>query len=109
MPEQEQLDDFLEALEHCGSPVRNPVLREALGWEEEPYEAVKAGLVARRIVVRGRGRSDTVSLVGAEAVERSAAPSRLSDPSRRTLLMNPELLNELRKLRTEMAHGLAPT
>jgi hypothetical protein len=29
MPDQEQLDDFLEALERCGSPVRNPVLREA--------------------------------------------------------------------------------
>jgi hypothetical protein len=55
MPEQEQLDDFLEALERCGSPVRNPVLRQALGWEEGSYDAVKAELVARRIVVRGRG------------------------------------------------------
>jgi hypothetical protein len=34
MPEQELLDDFLEALEAAGSPVRNPVLRETLGWPE---------------------------------------------------------------------------
>jgi hypothetical protein len=31
MPAQELLDDFLEALEAAGSPVRNPELREALG------------------------------------------------------------------------------
>jgi hypothetical protein len=35
---------------------------------------VKNELAARKIVVRGRGRSDTVSLMGAEPVERSAAP-----------------------------------
>jgi len=73
MPDQELLDDFLEALERCGSPVRNPVLREDLGWDEATYEAVKAELAARRIVVRGRGRSDTVSLVGAEPVQAAAA------------------------------------
>lgn len=73
MPDQELLDDFLEALEQSGSPVKNPVLREALGWEEATYEAVRAELVARRIVVRGRGRSDSVSLVGAEPVEQPAA------------------------------------
>lgn len=68
MPDQEQLDDFLEALETAGSPAKNPALREALGWEEPLYEEVKAELVRKRIVVRGKGRSDSVSMVGAEPV-----------------------------------------
>jgi type I restriction enzyme M protein len=76
MPDQEQLDDFLEALETAGSPAKNPVLRQALGWEEALYEEAKAELVARGIVVRGRGRSDSVSLVGAEPAEREVASGR---------------------------------
>jgi len=31
MPNQELLDDFLEALEQSGSPVKNPALRQRLG------------------------------------------------------------------------------
>ena len=76
MPDQEQLDDFLEALETAGSPAKNPFLCQALGWEEALYEEVKAELVARGIVVRGRGRSDSVSLVGAEPAEREVASGR---------------------------------
>ena len=81
MPDQELLDDFLEALEQSGSPVKNPVLRQRLGWDEATYEAAKAELVGRRIVVRGRGRSDSVSLVGAELVERPAQATNGSSPS----------------------------
>jgi type I restriction enzyme M protein len=76
MPDQEQLDDFLEALETAGSPANNTVLRQALGWEEALYEEVKAELVARGIVVRGRGRSDSVSLVGAEPAEQEVTSGR---------------------------------
>lgn len=76
MADQEQLDDFLEALETAGSPASNAQLRETLGWPEDQYEAVKAELAALKIVVRGRGRSDTVSLMGAEPVERPKGPSR---------------------------------
>ncbi|MFO0104842.1 MAG: type I restriction-modification system subunit M N-terminal domain-containing protein, partial [Cyanobium sp.] len=76
MSDQEQLDDFLEALEKAGSPARNPVLRQALGWEEGLYEEVKAELVARGIAKRGRGRSDSVSLVGAEPVAPQTAPAK---------------------------------
>ena len=76
MEDQELLDDFIEALEAAGSPAANALLRKTLGWPQAQYEAVKTELAARKIVVRGRGRSDTVSLVGAEPVERSAAPSR---------------------------------
>jgi type I restriction enzyme M protein len=75
MPAPDQLNDFLEALEQAGSPAKNPALREALGWEEPLYEEVKAALVAKGIVVRGRGRSDSVSLVGAEPVAQQSAHS----------------------------------
>lgn len=75
MPDPERLDDFLEALETAGSPARNPTLREALGWDELLYEDVKGELVTKGIVVRGRGRSDNVSLVGAEPVAKAAAPA----------------------------------
>ena len=84
MPDQEQLDDFLEALETAGSPAKNPVLRQALGWEEALYEEVKAELVARGIVVRGRGRSDSVSLVGAEPVAPQAAPAQATRKGKAT-------------------------
>ena len=81
MPDQELLDDFLEALEQSGSPVKNPVLRQRLGWDEATYEAARAELVERRIVVRGRGRSDSVSLVGAEPLEQPAQAANGSSPS----------------------------
>jgi hypothetical protein len=42
MPDQELLDDFLEALEQSGSPVKNPVLRQRLGWDEATYVAATA-------------------------------------------------------------------
>ena len=75
MPDQEKLDDFLEALETAGSRAKNPALREALGWDEALYEEVKAELVEKGIVVRGRGRSDSVSLVGAEPAVKATAPA----------------------------------
>jgi len=37
MPDQELLDDFLEALEAAGSPMRSPVLRETLGWPQDHF------------------------------------------------------------------------
>ena len=68
MLDQDQLNDFLEALEEAGSPAKNPDLREALGWDEALYEEVKAELVAKGIVKRGMGRSDSVFLADAEPV-----------------------------------------
>ncbi len=76
MPDQEHLDDFLEALEEAGSPAKNPALREALGWEEPLYEEVKAALVAKGIVKRGQGRSDTVFLADAEQVVQQATQAK---------------------------------
>jgi len=69
MPDQEQLDDCLEALESAGSPARNTVLREQLGWEEAVYEEVKAELVRKGIVVRGRCcRTDRASKRSAPSI-----------------------------------------
>jgi hypothetical protein len=82
MLDQEHLDDFIEALEKAGSPARNRALRESLGWEEALYEEVKAELVSKGIVVRGRGRSDSVSLVGDERLAQSPAPSRNGSKAR---------------------------
>lgn len=76
MPDQEQLDDFLEALGKAGSPARNLALREALGWEERLYEEVKAELVAKGIVKRGLGRSDSVFLADAEPVVQQATQAK---------------------------------
>ncbi|WP_255110593.1 type I restriction-modification system subunit M N-terminal domain-containing protein [Synechococcus sp. RedBA-s] len=75
MPDQDQLNDFLEALETAGRPAKNSILRAELGWDEPLYEEVKGELVAKRIVVRGRGRSDSVWLVGAEPVAKADAPT----------------------------------
>ena len=44
MPDQELINDFLEARERAGSSVPDPDLRETLGWPEVQYEEVKAEL-----------------------------------------------------------------
>ncbi len=75
VPDPDQLNDFLEALEQAGSPAKNPALREALGWDETLYEEVKSELARKGIVVRGRGRSDSVSLADAEPVAQQPTPS----------------------------------
>jgi hypothetical protein len=49
MPDQELIDDFLEALEAAGSPVPNPVLRETLGWPETPIRGGEGGAGATRV------------------------------------------------------------
>lgn len=64
MPAEEQLDEFLGALEALHGHSGNGKLRELLGWDEASYDAVKAELVSRRIVVPGRGKGGSVPLVG---------------------------------------------
>jgi type I restriction enzyme M protein len=66
MADQEQLDTFIQALEELGGSAKNPALRAALRWSDELYQDVRKELAARGIVVRGRGRSDSVTLAGAE-------------------------------------------
>lgn len=81
MADPDLLSEFINALQQVGSPVKNGVLRASLGWDELTYEAVKAQLAKRKAVVRGRGLSDTVSLVGAEPVAQPAQAANGSSPS----------------------------
>ncbi len=53
---------FLAALRALGGKAGNQALRSALGWSEAGYDAVKRALVARRLVIPGKGRGGSVSL-----------------------------------------------
>lgn len=53
---------FLAALRALGGKAGNRSLRAALGWDEAGYDAVKRELVARRLVIPGKGRGGSVSL-----------------------------------------------
>jgi hypothetical protein len=53
MPDQEQLDDFLEALETVGSPAKYPSLRGVMDGPEGFHKDAKPKLVASQICVRG--------------------------------------------------------
>jgi type I restriction enzyme M protein len=70
-------DAFLEALEGMGGAARNPELQHALDWDQAQYDAVKTALVDRGILVKGRGRSNSVSIRGMEA----ALPPRSTSSS----------------------------
>lgn len=54
---------FIAALPADGTSVANSRLRQALGWEESRYDAVRNHLVDRRRIQKGRGRGGTVNLV----------------------------------------------
>jgi type I restriction enzyme M protein len=94
MPDQEQQEEFLGALEAIGGHSGNGRLRELLGWEEATYEGVKAELVYKRIVVPGRGRGGSVALAGAEAPPRAQPAMSATARTPRTT----RALNHTRKL-----------
>lgn len=54
---------FLEYLDSLGGKVGNKTLREALGWEEDRYEAVKENLIGQNLVAAGQGRGGSVRAV----------------------------------------------
>jgi type I restriction enzyme M protein len=60
--QEAQQEEFLGALKALGGSAGNGRLRELLGWEEAPYEAVKASLLVSGRVRTGRGRGGSVSL-----------------------------------------------
>jgi len=74
--DQEDLqEEFLGALQALGGSAGNGRLRELLTWEEAPYEAVKASLLATGQLRLGRGRGGSVSLAdgaGDEGADGSA-------------------------------------
>jgi type I restriction enzyme M protein len=67
----ELADEFLGALAALGGSAGNGRLRETLEWDEASYEAVKADLISRRLIVPGRGRGGSVALADGSGVEPS--------------------------------------
>jgi len=59
----EQRQAFLVALKAVGGHSGNTNLRTALGWEATHYDTVKATLVAEGLLMTGRGKGGSVSLV----------------------------------------------
>ena len=71
-------DELLGALTALGGSAGNGRLRETLEWDEVSYEAVRADLLSRRLIVSGRGRGGSVALADGSELEASGngkAPS----------------------------------
>jgi len=95
MPDQEQgLDDVLEALVSAGSSARNPDLLEAVGWDWPPYGKVRTELVARRIVTRGRGLSDTVSLADADNLAQQDTSGKAGRKAKARATARPSMVDQ---------------
>ena len=71
-----ELDEFLGALTALGGSAGNGRLREVLEWDEGSYEAVKAVLISRGLVVPGRGRGGSVALAGEGGATAGASDSQ---------------------------------
>jgi type I restriction enzyme M protein len=67
-------EEFFGALEALGGTAGNGRLRELLGWEEAPYEAVKESLQAAGRLRLGRGRGGAVSLANGSRAATGPAP-----------------------------------
>lgn len=59
---EEEKQEFLTKLANAGGSAGNQSLREALGWSESTYMAVKQALLDAGEIVSGRGRGGSVSL-----------------------------------------------
>ena len=68
MAEQARKDTFIAALQRLGGSAGNARLREALGWDERTYAAVRSRLINDGIVTPGRGRGGSVTFVSFEGV-----------------------------------------
>ncbi len=75
-------DEFLGALAALGGSAGNGRLRDVLEWDEATYEAVKAQLLSRGLIVTGRGRGGSVALSGGDDTTRSVA-TNAERPARR--------------------------
>ena len=60
MPSPDQVEQFLSALKQQGGSAGNVTLREALGWDEVTYDAVKGEAITQGKVAAGRGRGGSV-------------------------------------------------
>jgi type I restriction enzyme M protein len=73
-------DEFLGALAALGGSAGNGRLRDTLEWDDASYEAVKADLLSRRLILPGRGRGGSVALADGSGEERQRAEHhRLQD------------------------------
>jgi len=80
-------DELLGALTALGGSAGNGRLRETLEWDEASYEAVKADLLSRRLIVSGRGRGGSVALAdGSEPV--ASGNGKAPSPAPRTRAPN---------------------
>lgn len=62
--EEERHFAFLKELEKQGGTAGNKALRNALGWDEPAYDAVKGDLLANNAIEKGGGRGGSVRIVG---------------------------------------------
>jgi type I restriction enzyme M protein len=80
--EDDLQDEFLGALAALGGSAGNVRLRDVLEWDVATYDAVKAQLLSRGLIVSGRGRGGSVALAGGEGTTASLAANAES-PARR--------------------------
>ena len=65
--EDDLQDEFLGTLAALGGSAGNVRLRDGLEWDVATYDAVKAQLLSRGLIVPGRGSGGSVALAGVRA------------------------------------------
>jgi type I restriction enzyme M protein len=80
--EDDLQDEYLGALAALGGSAGNVRLRDLLEWDVATYDAVKAQLLSRGLIVPGRGRGGSVALAGGEGTTASVA-ANAERPARR--------------------------
>lgn len=93
--DEDQVDRLMAALRALSGAAGNYTLIEKLGWNEEEYWRIRDKAIARGLVVRGRGRGGSVSIVPevpdkpAPAPAAPAVPAAQKDRSRESDLYGP--------------------
>jgi type I restriction enzyme M protein len=67
-------DEFLGALAALGGSAGNGRLRDVLEWDDASYDAVRAELLNRGLIVPGRGRGGSVALTDGDGARVPTAP-----------------------------------
>jgi type I restriction enzyme M protein len=90
VPTDADLAALLARVPADGSTIGNGSLREAMGWEEARYEAVRDALVAQHRLEKGRGRGGSVRRAGTstqqsiplgQPAEEGSAPAPAAKPA----------------------------
>jgi type I restriction enzyme M protein len=69
METNDQQQELLGALEALGGSAGNGKLRELQGCDELTYAAIKAHLLSAGLLLAGRGRGGSVSLLGSASLQ----------------------------------------